>query len=247
MSDKRKVFISGPVSSRPDTYKAEFAAAADLVEHCGFIPLNPATLPVGMEQGDYMRITLAMLETSDMVLMLDGWEQSDGANLEAGFAEYIKKPCLDMGHFKDWYAPLEPKPEPAIRPQRRVERLFGSQDSWPSAPKETKPERDRPEGWRGFLLVRCPECGDIRGFCTKATVTKSICKNCGTEIPLKDMIPAHVNCRKCGSHFKYMTNIVTQEPVAYHCINCEAPVDLQLNTRGTAIVTVGENTRGGGC
>ena len=128
MSEKQKVFLSGPVSSRPDTYKAEFAAAADLVERCDFIPLNPAILPVGMDQGDYMRIALALLETSDMVLLLDGWDHSDGAQLEAAYADYIEKPVLDMRHFKERY--FTPEPEPVKRPIRRVERLFGSQESW---------------------------------------------------------------------------------------------------------------------
>lgn len=244
MSEKQKVFISGPVSTRLETYKAEFAAAADLIERCGFIALNPATLPVGMDQGDYMRITLAMLETSDMVLMLDGWDHSDGAQLEAAYADYIEKPVLDMRHFRERYFTPEPEPEPVKRPLRRAERIFGSQDNWPTVPAP-EPERTYPEGYKGFLLVRCPECGEIKGFCTKDYVTETTCRSCGEVIPLKDLIPAHVNCGKCGNHFKYRTNIMTQEPVPFNCLRCEAPVDLQLNTRGTALVTMGENSRGG--
>lgn len=265
MREPKKVFLSGPVTSRPDTYKGEFAAAAELVERAGFIPLNPATLPQGMKPGDYMRITLAMLDTADMVLMLDGWERSDGANLEAGYAEYIKKPYLDMEHFKDWYFLPDPEPKPTmtVKPtraaervsQRRVERMFGPQETWPAhAQPEGKPEAtpasaaaapEKQTTWRGFLLLRCPHCGEIRGFCTKAAVNKSTCRSCGQEFPLGDLIPAHLNCSKCGSHFKYLTNIVQQEPISYHCINCQAPVDLQLNAKGTALVTLGDK-RGGG-
>ena len=53
-----KVFLSGPISSRMETYKAEFADAARIVSEAGHLPLNPATLPIGMEQRDYMRITV---------------------------------------------------------------------------------------------------------------------------------------------------------------------------------------------
>lgn len=83
-----KVFLSGPISSRLSTYKSEFAAWEKLVAFTGDIPINPATLPLGMEQADYMRITLAMLQSADVIMMLPGWEESAGAKLEKAYAEY---------------------------------------------------------------------------------------------------------------------------------------------------------------
>ena len=38
-----KVFLSGPISSRMETYKAEFDDAARIVIEAGHLPLNPAT------------------------------------------------------------------------------------------------------------------------------------------------------------------------------------------------------------
>ncbi len=83
-----KVFLSGPISSRMSTYKSDFAAWEKLVIYTGDIPINPATLPLGMEPADYMRITLAMLQSADAMLMLPGWEESAGATLEKTYAEY---------------------------------------------------------------------------------------------------------------------------------------------------------------
>ena len=240
MSEKQKVYISGPISSRLDTYKAEFNAAAELVERAGFIPLNPATLPLGLESADYMRITLAMLDSADTVLLLDGWTQSSGAQLEEGLADYIGKTTMDLRHFKERYFP-----EPPPKPVSRVERMFGSKADWKTPKAEAEPEREYPEGYRGFLLIRCPECGEIRGFCSKANITESTCRSCGHVIQLENLIPAHVHCDKCGRQYKYRTNIDTQEPVTWSCLNCEAPVDLQMNLRGTALITVGQNRRGG--
>lgn len=239
--EKQKVFISGPISSRPDTYREDFALASELVERAGFIPILPSVLPLGMEQGDYMKITLAMLETSDMVLLLDGWTGSEGAQLEAAYAEYIKKPCVEMGRFREKY--LTPEPELPKMPASRVERMFGPREDWPNK-AEPIVERDKPDGYKGFLLIRCPNCGDVRGFCAKDYVTDTMCRNCGTDIHLKDLIPAHVNCEKCGSHFKYRTNIDIQEPVPFSCLECDAPVDLQLNPRGTAVTTMRDFKRG---
>jgi len=83
-----KVFLSGPISSQLSTYKSEFAAWEKLVAFTGDIPINPATLPLGLEQADYMRITIAMLQSADAILMLPGWEDSAGAKLEKAYAEY---------------------------------------------------------------------------------------------------------------------------------------------------------------
>lgn len=66
-----KVFLSGPISSRMETYKAEFADAARIVSEAGHLPLNPATLPIGMEQRDYMDSTIT-LELTYVLVEMDG-------------------------------------------------------------------------------------------------------------------------------------------------------------------------------
>lgn len=236
---KQKVFISGPISSKLDTYQADFTAAAQLVERAGFIAINPATLPIGMDPADYMRITMAMLDSADMVLLLDGWTESDGAQLEAGYADYIKKPCMDMRNFQGKYLN-----EPDRKHISRVERIFGAKEDWPKTEPTKAPEPEQQEGYKGFLLIRCPECGEIRGFCSKSCTTETTCRRCGAVTKLEGLIPAYLNCAKCGSRFKYRTNINTQDPVPFRCLECEAQVDLQLNGRGTALVTL-DDQRGG--
>lgn len=245
MREKKVVFISGPITGVHD-YKGTFDDAAVLVERAGFIPLNPAVLPQGMDRSDYMPITLAMIDAADMLLMLHGWEKSDGATLENGYAEYRKKPCLDWIHFRDRYlSSQKPEPEPEQKPvqkQSRVTRMFGPKESWSGSGTQTPEQKpfDYTNGHKGFLLIRCPECGEIRGFCSKQPIAETLCRNCETEIPLGDLLPAYVKCGKCGSQFKYRTNIRDPEPFTFECLNCEAPIDLQLNSRETAIVTVGD-------
>ncbi len=47
---------------------------------------------------------------------------------------------------------------------------------------------------------------------------------------------------KCGKSFRYKTNAET-ETITHSCLDCKAPVDMELNGKGTAYVTIG--VRGG--
>lgn len=85
------IYISGPISGMPDGNREAFEEAEKLMEKQGFIVLNPRALPEGMEKRRYMPIALAMLEQADAVLMIDGWEESDGANIEWLMAIYQNK------------------------------------------------------------------------------------------------------------------------------------------------------------
>lgn len=148
----------------------------------------------------------------------------------------------------------QPKAQkPINKTGSRVEHLFGDFGSRSSdkttdlsdAPEEIKETivknaeklaQREPETYRGFLLVKCDQCGKVRGFCAKTPITSSRC-DCGNRIPLRGLKPAYLKC-KCGKEFKYKTNI-TEEQFDFPCLNCGSPVDLELNKRGNAYVTIG--------
>lgn len=67
--------------------------------------------------------------------------------------------------------------------------------------------------------------------------------DCGHRTDLHDLKPVHLYC-KCGSKYKYMTNI-SDPQFTMNCLACGAPVDLELNSRGTAYVTIGHKSGGG--
>lgn len=115
----------------------------------------------------------------------------------------------------------------------RVERMFGARDTWKSA----DPDADQGP-YRGFLIVQCEECGAIKAFCAKHETYGYKCGECGHETPLEKLRPLFMHC-KCGKSFSYKTNL-TAERVTHTCLACKAPVDLELNSRKTAYVTVGE-------
>lgn len=76
------VFIAGPMTGYHNFNRDEFNTEARYMEERGFTVLNPAILPDGLLHSHYLFITLSMLETADAIFMLDGWEESDGAQRE---------------------------------------------------------------------------------------------------------------------------------------------------------------------
>lgn len=82
----KKVYIAGPMTGLPEFNKPAFHAKADELLEEGFTVLNPAILPDGLEHHEYMQICLPMVQVSDAIYMLSGWESSKGALMEHDLA-----------------------------------------------------------------------------------------------------------------------------------------------------------------
>lgn len=91
--------------------------------------------------------------------------------------------------------------------------------------------------YKGFMYIKCEHCGETRGFCAKQPIDEYRCNECGGKTKLKDLRRMFLDC-ECGSHYKYYTN-ETAEVVTNNCINCGSPVDMMLNSRRTAYVSIG--------
>ncbi|TNL09061.1 nucleoside 2-deoxyribosyltransferase [Kosakonia cowanii] len=85
-----KVYIAGPMSGFDQFNRPAFHAAESNLREHGNVVLNPATLPDGLSQVQYMDICLAMLRCADAVYMLAGWENSAGARAEHALAEKLE-------------------------------------------------------------------------------------------------------------------------------------------------------------
>ena len=85
------IYLSGAMSSCMDTYKQIFADKQAELESLGYIVVNPASLPIGLNNDRYMPICLSMLDSADAIYLFNDWENSKGALLETAYAEYQNK------------------------------------------------------------------------------------------------------------------------------------------------------------
>lgn len=109
----------------------------------------------------------------------------------------------------------------------------------PRLPREEQKGPFRDDGpYKGFLIIRCEECGAVEAYCAKNETYAFRCRTCKAETPLERLRPVYMHC-KCGEEFRYKTNI-RDRMITHTCISCGAPVDMELNRRGTAYVTIGE-------
>ena len=73
-----KVYIAGKITG-DRRYRAKFREAAKALEEAGHVVLNPATLPDGLDDVDYMRICMAMVDAADLAVFLPDYRESRGA------------------------------------------------------------------------------------------------------------------------------------------------------------------------
>lgn len=115
--------------------------------------------------------------------------------------------------------PVEIPPESEAGPEKDCEKLDGLHQ------------------YKGFFYTICPECGNIKGFCSKKEIEGAHCFKCGADIPFtEELLPLHVNC-ECGHHFKYMTNM-KEKMFDINCIECGNPVAVRYNDKRNSYETI---------
>ncbi|WEA31661.1 MULTISPECIES: DUF4406 domain-containing protein [Aeromonas] len=97
-----KIYIAGPISGLPNFNRDAFNAEAHRLLGLGHVALNPAILPDGLEQHQYMAICIEMVKMADQLVMLPGWERSAGARAEHALAIKLGKAIiLPVPHLAD--------------------------------------------------------------------------------------------------------------------------------------------------
>lgn len=92
----------------------------------------------------------------------------------------------------------------------------------PASPPELPKAADGPDqraGYKGFLLLECPGCGEVRAFHPKQPISELACRTCGQTTDLGNLAVLEMACPNCGRIWGYRTNI--EEPEIVHtCIAC---------------------------
>lgn len=86
----KKVYIAGPMTGYENYNRESFHSAAECVTENGHTALNPAILPDGLTQAQYMDICFAMIRAADAIYLLDGYSKSKGALAELAYAEKLE-------------------------------------------------------------------------------------------------------------------------------------------------------------
>lgn len=85
---ERRIYISGAISGTND-YMERFADAEKELENFWSV-INPArinsNMPDDTQYEEYMKLSTCLLDMCDAIYMLNGWQQSCGANREYGYA-----------------------------------------------------------------------------------------------------------------------------------------------------------------
>ncbi len=100
---RKLIYIAGPMSGLPDCNRPAFHAEANHQRERGHIPLNPAILPDGLTQPQYMAICIEMVKMADELLMLPGWRDSQGATAEFHLAIKCGKVIRQAEDGFAWY------------------------------------------------------------------------------------------------------------------------------------------------
>lgn len=90
------IYVAGPISGIKDHNRPLFNRVAIELTEQGHSVLNPATMPDGLSQGQYMQICLPMVAVADELVMLPGWEQSEWAYIEFLLAKKSGKTIRDL-------------------------------------------------------------------------------------------------------------------------------------------------------
>lgn len=85
----KKVFLSGAISNRLDTYHWYFNAAADVLRKKGWDVYSPTCIAVDTSWQDAMKQTIRALTECDIVYVLREYEESVGVKVELDLAKRL--------------------------------------------------------------------------------------------------------------------------------------------------------------
>lgn len=103
METGKFVYLSGDIFN--EDCKINFTLAQNFLEDSGYVVINPTQLGKvadSLAQGQIMQIRYRLVEVSDKIFMVSGWQKSKSANVELSYAKSLGKKVM----YQDYYAPF---------------------------------------------------------------------------------------------------------------------------------------------
>lgn len=104
MQTGKIVYLSGKITDN-ENYKQDFASAESFLMQMGYVVLNPANILAELQELTYeqcMMICYRLIDISEIIFMVSGWQKSKGANAELSYAKSLGKKVM----YQDYYAPF---------------------------------------------------------------------------------------------------------------------------------------------
>jgi hypothetical protein len=91
--ERIKLYLSGPVTFDAG-YREKFLRVENQLFDAGFYPVNPAAcIPANTEWTDAMKQAIVLMLQCDGLVLLGGWKDSRGANIEVRLAAMLGIPA----------------------------------------------------------------------------------------------------------------------------------------------------------
>jgi hypothetical protein len=100
--DKPTLYISGAISNAPDLNRTKFANATKQLRGLGYIVINPHEICEGIPAEEWakgMRICIKKLMDADVLILLDDWQQSRGAQIEFTISKQLNYKTIALETF----------------------------------------------------------------------------------------------------------------------------------------------------
>jgi hypothetical protein len=97
-----KLYLSGPMTGLPEFNYPAFREATKTLRDKGFDVFDPSEMFGGdssRDKSEYMREDIKALLDCSLVVLLPGWENSEGAKLEVEVARQCNIPVKSIGDF----------------------------------------------------------------------------------------------------------------------------------------------------
>ena len=99
---KPTLYISGAISGIPDLNRPKFTSTTKSLRGLGYIVINPHELCEGIPPEEWnkcMRICIRRLVDADVLILLDDWQQSRGAQIEFTIAKQLGIKTISLQDF----------------------------------------------------------------------------------------------------------------------------------------------------